>query len=365
MERVVRLTMPRGRKPVWPPQPKTRRGKWYVRVPNAAGGYSEVTLGPAESDEARRELARIVAETAVGGVPAGGITVDAAVLDYMAARAGRDEQRTLDRRRLALQVVLDLYGHKPLSSFGPLALKACRLRWVEAGYARVYVNALACCLRAWMKWCASEEKCQHSQALALTSVAGLRAGETAAPEREGRQPADPEAVRRTLPHLRPVPRAMAELQLLTGMRPGEVCRLTPGMIDRDWMAVDGVTVWLARFKAHKGRWRGHKREVPVGPLAQALLTQFLQCGKNEPCFANAGGRPFHVRHYDRNVARACAAAGVDPWTPHQLRHRVGTDVYTDYGMDDAQAVLGHDSPDATAIYAKRLQRAARVIARIG
>jgi integrase len=62
---------------------------------------------------------------------------------------------------------------------------------------------------------------------------------------------------------------MAELQLLTGMRPGEVCKLTLGEVDRSG------EVWVYRPHAHKTAYRGRGRAVPFGPKARALLTAFL------------------------------------------------------------------------------------------
>jgi hypothetical protein len=46
------------------------------------------------------------------------------------------------------------------------------------------------------------------------------------------KPAPEEHIDAILPHLTPSVRAMVEVQRLTGMRPGEVCRMTTGPIDR-------------------------------------------------------------------------------------------------------------------------------------
>jgi hypothetical protein len=53
------------------------------------------------------------------------------------------------------------------------------------------------------------------------------------------------------------------------MRPGEVCRLTWGELDRT------AVVWIYRPSQHKTRHRGKTRAVAIGPHGQALLRTFL------------------------------------------------------------------------------------------
>ena len=49
------------------------------------------------------------------------------------------------------------------------------------------------------------------------------------------------------------------------------------------------------------------------------------------------------------------------WHPHQLRHNAGTRIAREYGVTDAQVVLGHQHLQTTEIYAERdLTRAIRI-----
>jgi integrase len=57
-----------------------------------------------------------------------------------------------------------------------------------------------------------------------------------------------------------------------------------------------------------------------------------------------------------------AAAGIAQWTPHQLRHAKAQLVRDNYGLEAAQAVLGHSSLTATQIYAKKRLDLARELA---
>jgi integrase len=71
--------------------------------------------------------------------------------------------------------------------------------------------------------------------------------------------------------------AMIQLQLLAGMRPGEVVILRA--IDLDMTG----KVWLYRPGSdqgqegtHKTAYRGHQRIVPIGPRGQEIIRRFLQ-----------------------------------------------------------------------------------------
>jgi integrase len=75
---------------------------------------------------------------------------------------------------------------------------------------------------------------------------------------------------------------------------------------------------------------------------------------------------YDVSSYRRTVGRACAAAGVEPWHPHQLRHNVATEVRRRFGIEMAQAALGHRTPAMTALYAEAsLEKIRGFIGQIG
>jgi site-specific recombinase XerC len=54
------------------------------------------------------------------------------------------------------------------------------------------------------------------------------------------------------------------------------------------------------------------------------------------------------------------------WHPHQLRHSAGTAIRRQFGLEAAQAVLGHSELSATQVYAeKSLDTARDVMRQIG
>jgi integrase len=325
--------------------------------------------------------------------------------------------------RLALRPVKELYGHTPAKDFGPLALKACRANMVARGQSRKTINSLASRIRQMFRWAAEQEFLPVSVHQALTAVPGLKKGRTAAKENRPIAPVPDAVVDKTLKHLSPTLAAMVRLQRLTGARPGEIVILRTCDInrsDRIWEYVPG---------SHKTEHQDQQRVVFVGPQAQALLKSWLKTDLQEFVFSPAKAEvarraerrddrqtpvwPSHVAHlarkrkprprrsprdhysvasYRRAIARACDLAFPHPklsripdedqtddqraeletwqkanrWHPHQLRHSVATRVRRRFGLEAAQAVLGHTELGTTQVYAERNLEAARdVMMKIG
>lgn len=386
-----------GRKSVWPPTMKHHEpsGQAYIQF-TRKGKRKTVYLGRYGSAEARQEYGRVVAqlsaapEASIAG-PAPDLLVVELCAKYM-NHVDREYHRShYHRARAALEPVTRLYGRVRADEFGPVALKVVLEEYVAKGHSRNYCNMLATTVRSCWRWGVSEELVNAEALNRLKARSGLRRGRTAAPESPRVRPADPEDVARTLPELTSVVRDMVLFQQLTGARPGEVCALRVGDINRDWKR--GCGCWLYSLDEHKNDWRGQERHVVIGPRAQAVLRPYLdRKGPGEYVFdpresiaesnrrrskggpgaggrKRAGVRPLNPRYstmsYDHAVQRACKRAGVPPWSPNRLRHLVATDVQAEHDQDAARAVLGHTTTTMTARYAEDAEKAARVMALIG
>src|SRR5262249_46965486 len=64
--------------------------------------------------------------------------------------------------------------------------------------------------------------------------------------------------------------AMIDMQLVTGMRPGEVCQMRACDIDMSGK------LWLYRPSQHKTQHHGHTREIWLGPKAQDIIKPYLK-----------------------------------------------------------------------------------------
>jgi len=66
------------------------------------------------------------------------------------------------------------------------------------------------------------------------------------------------------------------------------------------------------------------------------------------------------------ITLACKKAGAPHWLPNQLRHAGGTEVRNKFGLDAAQAVMGHANAKTTEHYARvSFEKAAKVAWEIG
>src|SRR5262245_56114773 len=301
-------------------------GHAVVTLPDGFGRRRDVLLGRYGTAESRKEDTRVLAEWEANGrrlpqpAAASDITVDELVLAYWQHAhdyyGWAKEPRRGDKASLkdALRVVRKLYGQTSARDFGPLALKACRARMITKGWARTYINAQVDRVRRMFRWAAEEELLPGSIHDNLAKVASLRKGKCEARESEKVRPVCDEAVDATLPFLHPMPRAMVALQRLTGMRPGEVCRLR-GM---DLETSDPVWVYRPGSDRgaegdHKTAHHGHERAVLLGPRAQQVLKPWLRTDLTAYLFSPREAEA--LRNADRRQNR------MSPLTPSQLARK--------------------------------------------
>lgn len=264
----------------------------------------------------------------------------------------------------AAKVLLDFHRTTPVADFGPTALKSIQRSMAEAKHSRTYINSTVNRIKRMFRWAASEELIPAQVSHALDTVDGLRVGRTEAIEPEPVQPVPWEHVAPVVHYLMPPVRAMLMLQFYTGVRSKTLCNAR-----REQFSL-GDPLWIWRPR-HKTEHLGHSLVVYIGPRCQHILLPFLT--RDGYLFT-----PQDVRrdrryrdHYDSAsygtaIYRAQKKAGVPHWCPHQLRHSLGTTVREKYGVEAAQAVLGHASLSATEIYAeKRSGLAAQVAMDLG
>ena len=275
-----------------------------------------------------------------------------------------------DRIEIALRPLIEHCPALPVERFGPLAPKEYRDRMIEANLCRSYVNKRVNMVRRMFRWAVEEELVPPSVFHGLQAVMGLRRGRSGAREGEPVRPIAEAWVRRTMEFMQPTVAAMVELQMLTGMRPGELCILRPMDVDRRGK------VWLYTPADHKTAHHGHKRTVPIGPRGQDVLRPFLNRPLEDYCFApdeaeaqrhavmranrktrvqpsqqnrrkpnpeKFPGDRYDTDSYRRSIEYATAAANravakaakvegrevkendlIPHWHPHQLRHAAAT-----------------------------------------
>jgi integrase len=378
-----------------------------------ASGQAVVTLsgvdhylGKWNSPESRAEYDRITSEWLVRGrKPAGTLPGEGRSDDFLVkelvhgywshVKATLPDVEAV-KVRLALAPVRRMYGEARAADFGPVAFKAVRAKLVEAKLSISTIRDRMGIIRRMVAWGVENERLPGDAVHRLRAVAPLRASRDGVKPARKVRPAPEEHIRAILPHLNPTVRAMVELQALTGMRPGEVWRMTTGQIDRSG------DPWVYSPAKHKTEGRGKARDIPLGPRAQEALGPWLKADPDAVLFSpreaaerhyeatrrpdrppgrsrKAGGpkkrkksraRPQHETYnknsYAQAITRGCGRAGIPVFTPNQVRHTYATRIRREYGLEAAQVLLGHSKADVTQVYAERdLALASKIAQEVG
>lgn len=351
-----------------------RRQKWF---------------GPWGSPEARERYARFLREWSAAvessqpmpEARATSGTVGELVerwLDYCTTRYVKHGRKTSEYHcHRAAALTLGRFAGIATRDFGLSELEAVRGDMIAKGWARRTINNHIARIIAAFGWGVPRRLVPTETHYALQQIQPLAAGATTAPESVPVRSVPAKHIEALLvgDHLHPDPArrailaAMIRVQLLTGMRPGELCAMRPEHIDRtgqEWR-------YSVPDHANKNLHRDQARVVWIGPRAQAILSPLIDAAeaRGHSVFAfvrerskKLPPRPIPRLEYNRLITAACKRAGVPHWYPHRLRHNKATDVKRLYESDSAAARAIGTTPDVAArIYADPHEAAARRIAR--
>ncbi|QDU70449.1 site-specific integrase [Mucisphaera calidilacus] len=316
--------------------------------------------------------------------------------------------------RDAARPMVRLFGDVPVHAFGPVSLKAVRQAMVDEGLSRRVVNGRVNRIRRIFRWGVEDQLVDPLTLQALEAVGSLKKGRCSARELPPVQPVDLAVVQATKQQVCPQIAAMIDLQLITGMRPGEVVLMRTRDVD---LTTDH---WTYTPESHKTEHHGRRRVIFLGPRAQEVLGPWLRtrqeaylfspqevmatvrarirkhAGKKAPRRKRSSGPPREPREhyttssYARAIQRGCDRAFPVPedqlerlneqqqadavrrwrdqhrWSPNQLRHNAATLLRKQFGIEAARVILGHSSATTTEVYAERdLGKAAEVMRDVG
>jgi integrase len=341
--------------------------------------------------------------------PAQGITIAQMCAAYLADVDKKYVQpdgrptSTVGNVKMALRA-LGPYGNFPAAGFGPRLLRKVQEDLVQQEGRRKgpdgrrlpkfrkTINRTISGICRVFKWAVSMELVAAPVYQALVTVEPLRKQRTTAPELPEVEAVPDADIEKTLPHLPEIVADMVRVHRLLGCRPSEICALRPSDVDRS------RDIWAYRPQKHKNEWREQKRRISIGPKAQAILARYLDRPPTRPCFVPAESeakrnamrrkgrqspmtpshrerrrnrrrkfdpdKPYTDDTYRRAIHRACKKAGVQVWSPNQLRHAAAEEAREKLSLDAAQARLGHKHAKVTEVYAKRQEDRADDVARM-
>lgn len=329
----------------------------------------------------------------------------------------------------AIRPLLRMYAGLPAASFGVVEFQAVRAELIRLGWVRTTINGAMMRILRMFRWGARASLVPETVPAALREVGGLAKGREfyhGAKEPPPVVPARQADIDAIEPFVSRQIWAMVSLQLLTGMRPGELTIMRRRDIDTSG------AVWFYKPGSHKTEHRGRHRMIAIGPRGQELLKEgrFLkpeldaylfspsdavrerldaqraariqryklehpngrgdgiqpsQRDRSKPAPQRKPRHCYTTDSYRRAITRACDLADqaakeqlrkdgkpvpegriVERWHPHQLRHNAASRVRREMNLDAARAVLGHTSVTMAAEYAELdALKAADVMARIG
>ena len=309
------------------------------------------------------------------------ITLDevaAACLEYANRRFEKTEY---EHYRTALSFAVEIYGDQPMDAFSYQNLRTVRNEMIRSGrFCRDMINKYVGRIRTAFSWGVENGIVDAGTLAKLRELPPLRRGEPGTFDHDEREGVPIEIVTITLRYASPTVSAMAQIQGMTGLRPGELCKMTVGDIDRS--DPDG---WVYVLKDHKTARKTGKKSIVFGKEEQVLLTPYLADKKPEEAVfsprtalqewyakrresrktkippsqaardeRNAGFIDQSVNEfYDSNTYREAilnaikaanrAGENVPHWTPYQLRHKSD---FIDEGKDEFACIetlfaLGH------------------------
>jgi len=292
----------------------------------------------------------------------------------------------------AIRPLAAQYKDSRVSSFGPTELKAVRDAMLGSGLSRRVINARINRIRRIFKWGVENRLVDPTVLQALQAVAPLKKGRTTAKDHGDVHPVPAEHIDLVRTDVSAQIRAMIDLQLLTGMRPGEV------VIMRRRDIYKSKSTWMYRPDSHKTEHHGIERRVFLGPRAQLVLQPFLSRKEDDYLFSPRDamvelkrerrrkskdpkirrtadfkiaasdriGERYTPNSYQNAIYKACKRQGIAPWGPNRLRHNAATLLREQYGIEAARVILGHTSPATTEIYAEVDRgKAADIMAEVG
>lgn len=328
----------------------------YPKKPHSSGQARVVIagktcyLGRFGSPESHEAYLRIVGQLEAGTampVRRHVATVADLVQHFRQHAERRYQGGELREYRIVGRLLHEACGDTLAKDFGPLAFKALRQRWIDAGLSRGVINQRCSRICRVFKLGVENEQVPETVHRALEKVTPLQYGEAREPAKV--RPAPSGALAAIVPHLSPMFAAVAQLEALCGARGGELLLMRACDLDRS------DDIWIFQPARHKTRHHGHARPIYLGPRCQAILAPWLKSSTEPQAYLfhapKCPSKPASTSGYAHAITHACERAGVERFHAHQLRHSALTRVRHILSLDAAQIIGGHSSAQTTERYA--------------
>jgi integrase len=289
------------------------------------------------------------------------------------------------------------YNDWPLDSFGPDELIAVQKTLLtheytrgkkKKRYTRRGINDTIKWIRKIWRWGMGRQLIKPESVQGLEEVRPLKMGSTDAPDNHRRRSVSSEEFQKVVNSVNTVVGEMLQLIWHTGMRPYEVCEMTPFDIIRDdpecWLYIPGRE--QTPVGKHKTTMYERVKVIPLTMECQKILIPRLKGLKpgeyifkpedavrevqerkrrNRKTPLKWGNRPGTNKKENPKIKpgkyytndslchackEGCRQAGVEIFVPYDLRRTMATATRSVLGKEAAKVLLGHAKTDTTEIY---------------
>lgn len=244
----------------------------------------------------------------------------------------------------------EMFPSIKINNFGPHHLLELQKEFIARGLTRQGINKRINLTRRIFRWGVSQNLVYQQIFEALKSIFPVKKG--MAKESKIKSPANINDVYKTMKFLHPMLNAMIQLQLLTGMRPSEICKIN--MVD---IETKDPKCWWYKPANHKTSWRGKIRSIPLTIKSIKIIKKFLLNAKSTGGYlfspmcrdrvSASAGSFYTTSEYGKAIRQAAIRAKIEPWSPNQIRKYAAQKLLEEQGIESASALLGHSCVDIT------------------
>lgn len=362
------------RTPKFPSYPKSKHQSGQARIRWKGRDYY---LGVFGSEQSHTEYARLVALFATSPTNATlsptkpeSLTISEMIVAWHADAVKWSAKKELVELLRASTVLNRLYGPTPAASFDVACLSVVREAMIAGSWltdeerddlqkrgkpfawCKNQVNHMIGRVKRIFRFAEQTRLIPKGTWEHLRTLRPLRKGEVR--ETTKRRPVEEETVNATLPHLSLMVASMVRVQLLTGMRPSELCGMKA-----DHFSEGPEGSWLYRlddFKTDDIQGADEWQYVVLGPEAQRIISPWLDAARALAADMwlwrpNVGTqKPYTPGGYYQAVHDGAVRAKVKPWAVYALRHSARRRITRECGIDAARSVLRHRTIETTLEY---------------
>jgi integrase/recombinase XerC len=332
------------------------RGQWCVDVPSAQG-RRRLYLGPNEA-KAQAELHRYMARyyddlgqdkgdsKPVLRRPASSISLVELAVRFLKWNEANRSPGTWRSYRDGIKHVTRRHKDKLAAELAPSDIEELKAGMVEQGYAARTINIMVTAIKRMFNWAVRQGLLKESQLAGVEHVSR----HVNAPEHPADKHLSLEHALECIETCRQSPPLgdICEMLLLTGMRIGELIRVTWGDVD--------FSQSLLRLERHKtSGWNNSRpRMIPLCERSMEILERHAPEGvtADRPVFVGQDGQPFTVGSLHCRLRRLREKhSELEGFSFHKLRHTCATYLARLKVPERvAQAILGHSSTLMTRYY---------------